>query len=480
MGLLTQNSRTPLIAVLTAVALIAMPCAEAPAASKSIKAGTAAPQQPQKPPANEAEAKQREAEAAKRAYDEGIKSYQAGKFQPAVDELSAALRGGGLASTDMARGLYLRGLAYKKLSKPGLAISDLTSALWLKNGLNDADRKSASAERADAYKAAGLGDGNSGGDTVAVAEPAPAAAAPAAAKKAPAPAAPAATPAATASPAATAGAPAAVEAAVPQALSTTGGSAPALTGEAHGAAKISVPIDAAVPFGTTPMAAQPAAGSSDRPSSASAANTAATLGPTSPGAAPSLGSNAAPASDGAAPVSASTSSVSGFFSNLLPGKGPTTPAAPPPASVTTASTGAAPSSKAQVPSGSVAAATDKSSPAKTARGEPASSATAAASGAAKPAATVAQKTAPAVTGGKYKVHIAALRSRPEADALAQKIAQQHAAALNNRAPTVDEAVIGSMGKFYRVRIGSYATADEPRGLCNTLRNSGYDCLVVSN
>jgi len=460
MGLLTRNSRAPLIAALSAAALFALPASEAPAEQKAVKPSKAAPQQPQKPPANDAEAKRREAEAAKRAYDEGIKSYQAGKYQPAVDELSTALRGGGLASTDMARGLYLRGLSYKKLSKPGLAISDLTSALWLKNGLNDADRKSATAERAEAYKAAGLGDGNSGADTVAVSEPAPAAAPATAAK---APAATAAGAPAAASPAVPS-TPAASEAAVPQPLTTAGGAAPA----EHSTAKVSVPMDSAVPFGTSPMTA-PAAAAADRPAAASTANTSAALGPTSPGAAPALGPTAAAtsANDSAAPASTSTatSSVSGFFSSLLPGKGSTTTGAP--ASVTTASTTAAPSSEAQVPSGGVAGAAEKAPSAKTA---------------AKPTAAAAPKAAaaPAVKGGKYKVHIAALRSRAEADALAQKIVQQHGAALNNRAPTVDEAVIGSMGKFYRVRIGSYATADEPRGLCNTLRNSGYDCLVVSN
>ncbi len=97
-----------------------------------------------------------------------------------------------------------------------------------------------------------------------------------------------------------------------------------------------------------------------------------------------------------------------------------------------------------------------------------------------PPPVVAAPAAPAVKGGKYKAHIAAFRSRAEAEALAQMLVSKHAAAFPNRVPTVDEAVIGSMGTFYRVRIGSYAGADEPSGLCNTLRNSGYDCLVVSN
>ena len=108
-----------------------------------------------------------------------------------------------------------------------------------------------------------------------------------------------------------------------------------------------------------------------------------------------------------------------------------------------------------------------------------------ASGAAKtPAAAAPGAAAPTaaakVPSGKYKLHIAAVRSRAEADALAQKLASQQGAALKSRMPVVDEAVIGSMGTFYRVRVGSFATPDESRGVCNTLRSSGFDCLVVTN
>ncbi len=48
---------------------------------------------------------------------------------------TAAISGGGLASQQMAQALYYRGLAYRKKGKPGLAIPDLTSAVWLKDGL---------------------------------------------------------------------------------------------------------------------------------------------------------------------------------------------------------------------------------------------------------------------------------------------------------------------------------------------------------
>jgi cell division protein FtsN len=44
---------------------------------------------------------------------------------------------------------------------------------------------------------------------------------------------------------------------------------------------------------------------------------------------------------------------------------------------------------------------------------------------------------------------------------------------------IDEAVIGSMGTFYRVRLGPYADAKEPTQLCKTLRPQGFDCLVVT-
>ena len=90
------------------------------------------------------------------------------------------------------------------------------------------------------------------------------------------------------------------------------------------------------------------------------------------------------------------------------------------------------------------------------------------------------KTAPVGKNTNYKVHIAALRSRAEAEALAQKLVSEHASDLANHVPTVDETVIGSMGTFYRVRISGYSSQDEPRGLCNKLRTSGLDCLVVTN
>ena len=77
------------------------------------------------------------------------------------------------------------------------------------------------------------------------------------------------------------------------------------------------------------------------------------------------------------------------------------------------------------------------------------------------------------------MQVAAVRTRSEADAVAASLMQKYGGKLGQRRPVVDEAVIGSMGTFYRVRVGPYANAKEPQQLCGTLRTSGFDCLVVT-
>ena len=81
--------------------------------------------------------------------------------------------------------------------------------------------------------------------------------------------------------------------------------------------------------------------------------------------------------------------------------------------------------------------------------------------------------------GKYRLQVAAVRTRSEAEALAGLVVGRHAEQLGGRQPEVDETVIGSMGTFYRVRLGPYASADEPEQLCVALRSDGFDCLVVN-
>lgn len=347
---------------------------------------------------------------ARKAYDAGLKAFANGRNQPAVDQLSAALKSGGLSSTEMAKALYTRGVAYKRLKQPGPAISDLTSALWLKNGLSDSDREKATAERAEAYKAAGIQDTGKGPERVIAAAPA------------------------------SSGANA----------SSAGLSAAAIAQAAAQNAKNSnsTPGSPATRQDGNSLAAQ------------EAARARASYAPVNSLAGSTVKSGTAQTvSSSAAPGTSFGSGVSGFFSNLFGGSS-SAPASPADG-VTTAST-----------SPTVSETSSWSSATVVNEGHAASQMS---------HVSVHEPKAKAhATKGKYKVHIAALRSEAEAEALAQKIVAQHGADLDNHVPTVDKAVIGSMGTFYRVRIGGYASRDEPSGLCTKLRTSGLDCLVVTN
>lgn len=464
MKLVTRGIRCALFAAIVVHGVVPALTTSASAASKAAKkeaAPAAAPANPDGTPNKTAQV-----EAAKRAYEGGVKAYGAGKYQNAIDQLSVALRGGGLGTAEMAKGLYYRGLAYKKLSKPGLAISDLTSALWLKNGLNDTDRANATAERAEAYKAAGVAESSVAPPPAARVEAAPAPTAPAPVAAAPAPTAPT----------ASASAPQAVTSSAsdggfPQPL-TMGAetAAPATPRYARTDDKVTSGVPSQSSALEQPYATDAASAVHSVPAAAQA-----------PAAQPVLSAapmDQAPAASTSVASPGVGSAVSGFFSNLF---GSSTSPTQAPAAVQTASTTTTAPVSPQTSSWQGSSLTQSSASA--AASKPAAAAVkpaAAAPAPVKTAAAAPAAAAPKIKGGKYKLHIAAVRSRAEADALAQKLMAEHGQAFASRTASVDEAVIGSMGKFYRVRVGSYATPDEPRGVCNTLRTSGYDCLVVSN
>lgn len=352
----------------------------APAAAAKTAKGQKAPAaagQPAKP----------DPAAAEQALENGIKSYEAGKSDVAAQTLSTAMQGGALPGPKMARALYFRGLSYKKLGKPAQAISDLTSALWLKGGLSDAERTDALAQREASYREAGIA------------------------------------------------------------------SAPAVTTTAAKATAAQ----------TKPGAAPPAAAASAPATAASA---------TTPPAEPT---KTAEASSG--------SSISGFFGGLFGGGSSESSAAP--ASAGAATTTGTVGSPPPEPAASSWSSTTKASTG--VKSTPSQGAAAAESAPAKPATTkVAAATpppaaaAPAVAEGKFRLQVAAVRSREEANAVAARLKKEFAKKIGGREPVIDEAAIGNMGTFYRVRVGPYASANEPRQLCITLRASaGFDCLVVT-
>jgi len=109
---------------------------------------------PKKAPATKIPATKRKAGAAN--VNKAIRLLKSGKTVKATALLNKAITAGGMPSKDMARALHYRGIALRKQGKPAEAIADLTSALWLKNGLSGALRAEAEANRAAAYKEAGF------------------------------------------------------------------------------------------------------------------------------------------------------------------------------------------------------------------------------------------------------------------------------------------------------------------------------------
>jgi tetratricopeptide (TPR) repeat protein len=85
----------------------------------------------------------------------GINAYNEGAIEAAAKSLSDALEEGNLSPTKTAQALYYRGLAYRELGKPELAITDLTKAIAFKT-LSKGDLKVAARNRAGALREAGL------------------------------------------------------------------------------------------------------------------------------------------------------------------------------------------------------------------------------------------------------------------------------------------------------------------------------------
>jgi tetratricopeptide (TPR) repeat protein len=360
--------------------------AAAPAEQEqAAEADAGAAKTPQKP-------KKRDPAEAMRSVDSGVALLKAGKAEQAIGTFSAVISGGNLPPSVMAKALHNRGLAYSQTKKPAQAISDLTSALWLKGGLADAERADALQARSAAYRDAGLPDQTNGSESASAA--------------------------------------------------------------------------------ATPAADRPA-----RPTkSAAAITTAATTASTAPAARTAAPVSLAPGAQADVSAPAPTSSGGNFFSNLF-GGGSTAAqpaksgwvAAPPQAEV-----GQAWSSTTRIQSQKAAALTQPA-PAAVAQPEP-QKAQRVATATVAPAAAVAP---PAAAGGRFKAQVALVRSAEEAQAVVAKLKAQYVAALAQREPVVDQASLGNMGSFFRVRVGPYASQAEAQGVCAGLKGSGWDCVPVS-
>jgi hypothetical protein len=71
-----------------------------------------------------------------------------------------------------------------------------------------------------------------------------------------------------------------------------------------------------------------------------------------------------------------------------------------------------------------------------------------------------------------------LRTEAEAQALSARVKREHPDQMAARETEIDEAVVGNMGSFYRVRVGPFASVQEGQAACAKLKGAGIDCLLV--
>lgn len=499
-------------AAVLALGLVSLPVGTAAQTKAKAKAKDAAAEASAKP----------DTAAIQRAYAAGLKAYESGDMAGCEQQLSIALAGGGLPNAQMARALYLRGSASRKLGRPAQAISDLTTAVWLKGGLSESEKTKVAEERQLAYREAGLGDTPPpiGGAPLDQAPKTAASAPPPASgaqvvqvteqsfwsnfslpsltgsssqqAKAPAQGAttqtaesgqsgfwsflssgsspqPAPTDQAAASPAAPPAAPAGTQDAATVAAAPQATAPPAEASHSAWETQTAANDAHAAPVAEAPAATQLVAGYAPTPAPDAGLN------PMSTSSAPATSSN---------PLSGAGTAVGNFFSGMFSsGTNETQTAQAATTPVTTGSTEHTPHWGGDT---TVVTAQTSSMVQRGPDSPPASAAPAHAhelpwGATASPSPPGAAPVAVASTGaaGKYKLQVAAVRSREEAERLAQTLHGYQPVRDGTVSPEIDEAVIGSMGTFYRVRLGPYADAKEPGQLCKTLRPQGFDCLVVT-
>ncbi len=98
-----------------------------------------------------------------------------------------------------------------------------------------------------------------------------------------------------------------------------------------------------------------------------------------------------------------------------------------------------------------------------------------------PKPTVQPPPAPTVTAAPlagFRIQLAALRSRADAEAAWRRLKRANADLLGTLEAEVLRADLGDQGIFYRVRAGPLASAAKAGALCGRLKVRKLDCLVV--
>ena len=372
------------------------------------------------------------------AQDAGLKngaaSLNAGKFAAAVRQLSATVNNEKSTRGQAAKALYLRGIANRKLNKPGRAVADLGAAIWL--GLPTSDKVRALVNKGLAYKAAGL---SSQGD----AELARARSA-------------------------------SSSATVQKLIAEDGGAAVANADVTEVASSAQSQSESSLWSRLVPSFG----GSSSAPPPPAASPTPAAPAPSSTrtaAAAPTSGWGAS-VNDGAPPKQ-SGSGVGGWFKSLTGDSAPApaaAPATPAPRTAATPKTAAAPKPTVAAPAASSWAANTETQKVVEKKSGGIGGWF---SGSSDPKPS-APAPAAAPAGGGYRVQLANSRSPAEAQALWKQVRGKNSQ-LASAQPQIQKVDIGSFGTFYSLKVGPFSSRSESTKVCNALKRSGTDCSIVS-
>ena len=352
-----------------------------------------------------------------------------GKFSYVIKTLDKALKNGGLSTKEMSKALLYRGLAYQSTKKSAQSIADLTNAIWM-GGLTTAEHAEALKYRAMAYGVGGVTDRAK----------ADAAEARRLAKS------------------------------LPKIIPLVGGPA----NIANNASKSSggfgsgisdffgniIPGSSSAAVKTAAVAAPAAV---TPPAVSARAITQKTRAALRPKAKPIVSGWSPNVSEAArAPVKKPATSsglgfggVSDFFGNMFGG------ASKPPTKAASAPKPTKIASVQKTAPGNFSTSVHKT---------------------VKTATTVPKKVARAGANraqGRYRLQIATVRSKDEAKTIVSSINSRHSALVVSHPARIEEAVVGNMGTFYRVRLEAFADKRSALKTCNKLRASGLDCFPVA-
>ena len=81
--------------------------------------------------------------------------------------------------------------------------------------------------------------------------------------------------------------------------------------------------------------------------------------------------------------------------------------------------------------------------------------------------------------GDFLVQVAALRTQQAADAAWDDIARAEPTLFSGAEKNIQRADLGAKGVFYRVRVGTFGAREQATSFCDTLKERGRNCIVVS-